>query len=158
MASESVGDGSDLVWKHCHRLAPWTLRVPHGLWQVLPPASGSNTVALAYVAAGPDGALPGVPLEIGTFSSAAEARLAVAMYEGDLPGTAAMAPITPYPDPAQEARLLAPGGIEFSLVSGPDWIALSVTAPDGWQLVGRLSRPDPANLPERGRPPGHEDP
>ena len=113
---------------------------------------------LGYVRQDARGRLPGVPLPIGVFSSAAEAMLAVELYEAALAG----GPVPSVPiGEGGAARVLAQGG--DLIIEGTDTDLLLVgERPDGVRFtIARLHRPGPRR--EDGfavfeRPPGIGDP
>ena len=72
-----------LSWSKEPGAAPYEANLEHGLWHVSHSHQASANVELAYVRRMPDGRLPGAPLAIGTFSAAAEAMLAVEIYEAN---------------------------------------------------------------------------
>ena len=113
---------------------------------------------LGYVRQDARGRLPGVPLPIGVFSSAAEAMLAVELYEGELAGD--QVPGVP----------IGKGGAARALVEGGDLVIeetetdllLVAERPDGVRsTIARLHRPGPRGEDGFGafeRPPGIADP
>ena len=113
---------------------------------------------LGYVRQDARGRLPGVPLPIGVFSSAAEAMLAVELYEAALAGEAV--PGVPI-GKGGVARVLAEGGALVIEVTETD-LLLVAERPDGVRsTIARLHRPGPRGEDGFGafeRPPGVGDP
>ena len=138
--------------------APLQFRAPHGLWRISAPDPREGSVELGYVRQDARGRLPGVPLPIGVFSSAAEAMLAVELYEAALAGEQ----VSGVPmGKGGAARVLAEGG--DLVVEGTEAdLRLVGERPGGVRsTVARLQRPGPRG--EDGftafeRPPGIADP
>ena len=138
--------------------APLQFRAAHGLWQISAPDPRKGPVELGYVRQDARGRLPGVPLPIGVFSSAAEAMLAVELYEAALAGEAV--PGVP----------IGEGGVARVLAEGSDLVIektemdllLVAERPDGVRsTIARLHRPGPRGEDGFGafeRPPGVWDP
>ena len=138
--------------------APLQFRAAHGLWRISAPDPREDSVELGYVRQDARGRLPGVPLPIGVFSSAAEAMLAVELYEGALAGEGV--PGVPIGE-GGAARVLAEGG-ELVIEATDTDLLLFGERPDGVRsTIARLHRPGPRG--EDGfaafeRPPGIADP
>jgi hypothetical protein len=138
--------------------APLQFRAAHGLWQISAPGPGEGSVELGYVRQDARGRLPGVPLLIGVFSSAAEAMLAVELYEAVLAG-----------EPVPSAPM-GKGGAAWVLAKGGDLVIeategdllLAAQRPDGVRFtIARMHRPGPRGEDGLGafeRPPGIGDP
>jgi hypothetical protein len=120
--------------------APLQFRAAHGLWQISAPDPREASMELGYVRQDARGRLPGVPLPIGVFSSAAEAMLAVELYEAALAG--GQVPGVP----------IGKGGVARVLAKGSDLVIEKTEAdlllvgerPDGVRsTIARLHRPRP---------------
>jgi hypothetical protein len=138
--------------------APRRFRAAHGLWQISAPDPREGSVELGYVRQDARGRLPGVPLPIGVFSSAAEAMLAVELYEAALAG----GPVPSAPmDKGGAAWVLAEGGDLVIEATEAD-LLLVAERPDGVRsTIARLHRPGPRGEDGFGafeRPPGVGDP
>ena len=138
--------------------APLQFRAAHGLWQISAPNPREDSMELGYVRQDARGRLPGVPLPIGVFSSAAEAILAVELYEAALAGEQ----VSGVPmGKGGAARVLAEGGDLVVEATEAD-LRLVGERPGGVRsTVARLQRPGPRGEDGFGvfeRPPGVEDP
>jgi hypothetical protein len=138
--------------------APLHFRAAHGLWQISAPDPREGSVELGYVRQDARGRLPGVPLPIGVFSSAAEAMLAVELYEAALAGEAVPGVPT---GKGGAARVLADGS-DLVIEKTEADLLLVGERPDGVRsTIARLHRPGPRGEDGFGafeRPPGIEDP
>jgi hypothetical protein len=128
------------------------------LWQISAPDPREGSVELGYVRQDARGRLPGVPLPIGVFSSAAEAMLAVELYEAALAGEQ----VSGVPmGKGGAARVLAEGGDLVVEATEAD-LRLVGERPGGVRsTVARLQRPGPRGEDGFGafeRPPGVADP
>ena len=113
---------------------------------------------LGYVRQDARGRLPGVPLPIGVFSSAAEAMIAVELYEAALAGEAI--PGVPTGE-ASAVRVLADGGDLAIERTGADLRLMGERSDGAPYTIARLHRPGPRGEDGFGafeRPPGIEDP
>lgn len=147
-------------WSKKPGLAPYLADLDHGLWRVSVPDRASGRVELSYVGRDADGRLPGIPLPIGDFSAAAEAMLAVEMYEGGTdPGPVAdLAAAHGFAGRGSELVLALPDGAECVLEVGPEAVSLRIGGASP-ACVGRLYRPrSRGGLVAFERPPGIEDP
>jgi hypothetical protein len=138
--------------------APLQFRAAHGLWRISAPDPREASVELGYVRQDARGRLPGVPLPIGVLSSAAEAMLAVELYEAALAGEAVPgAPI----GKGGVARVLAEGS-DLVIEKTKTDLLLVAERPDGVRsTIARLHRPGPRGEDGFGafaRPPGVADP
>ena len=138
--------------------APLQFRAAHGLWRISAPDPREDSVELGYVRQDARGRLPGVPLPIGVFSSAAEAMLAVELYEVALAGEAV--PGVPIGE-GGVARVLAEAG-DIVIEKTETELLLVAERPDGVRsTIARLHRPGPRGEDGFGafeRPPGVGDP
>ena len=140
--------------------APLHFRAAHGLWQISAPDPGEGSVELGYVRQDARGRLPGVPLPIGVFSSAAEAMLAVELYEAALAGEPVHGDLT---GKGGATRVPTQGGDLVIEGTGTDLLLLG-ERPDGVRFaIARLQRPPEPRGERDGftafeRPPGIGDP
>lgn len=147
-------------WSKKSGPAPWLAKPGHGLWQISAPDRTSGAVELAYARRSADGRLPGIPLVVGSFSSEAEAMLAVGTYEGGTaPGPVAdLAAARGFAGRGSELLLALPGGGECVLVVGPDAVSLRIVGAVT-TCVGRMRRRRlQGGFIAFERPPGVEDP
>jgi hypothetical protein len=138
--------------------APLRFRAAHGLWRTSAADPRAGSVELGYVRQDARGRLPGVPLPIGVFSSAAEAMLAVELYEAALAGEQ----VSGVPmGKGGAARVLAEGG-DLVIEATETDLRLVSERPDGARsTIARLHRPGPRGEDGFGafeRPPGIADP
>jgi hypothetical protein len=138
--------------------APLRFRAAHGLWHISAPDPRDGSVELGYVRQDARGRLPGVPLPIGVFSSAAEAMIAVELYEAALAGEAI--PGVPTGNDST-VRVLAEGGDLAIERTGADLRLMGERSDGAPYTIARLHRPGPRG--EDGfsafeRPLGIEDP
>ncbi len=138
--------------------APLRFRAAHGLWHISAPDAREGSVELGYVRQDARGRLPGVPLPIGVFSSAAEAMIAVELYEAALAGRAVLGVPT---GEGSAVRVLAKGG-DLAIERTDADSRLVGERLDGVRYtIARLHRPGPRGEDGFGafeRPPGVEDP
>ena len=138
--------------------APLHFRAAHGLWRISAPDPRAGSVEFGYVRQDARGRLPGVLLPIGVFSSAAEAMLAVELYEAALAGEAV--PSVPL-GKGGAARVLAEGG-DLAIEETETGLLLVTERPDGVRsTITRVHRPGPRGEDGFGafeRPPGVGDP
>ena len=138
--------------------APLQFRAAHGLWQISAPDPREDSVELGYVRQDARGRLPGGPLPIGVFSSAAEAMLAVELYEAALAGEAV--PGVPTGKGGAE-RVLAEGSDLVIEKTETDLLLVAERADGVRSTIARLHRPGPPGEDGFGafeRPPGIADP
>ncbi len=138
--------------------APLQFRASHGLWRISAPDPREGSVELGYVRQDARGRLPGVPLPIGVFSSAAEAMLAVELHEAALAGE----PVPGVPMGSGGATRVLAMGSDLVIERTETDLLLVGERPGGARFtIARLHRPGPCR--EGGsaafeRPPGIGDP
>lgn len=137
--------------------APWTLKVPHGVWVVSELRPGGRA-ELRYASFDEKGRLPIAPLALGEFVSAGDARFAADAYEAEEPPRL-------HDDLADalaaggKAEIRAAGGHVFLLTLTDNAVTLSRDEDGGRTEWARLDQPQASgNGPEYVRPPGHEEP